>query len=260
MSFLTTRVKKPDTDDWGKLKRVFQYLTGSKALPLNLEVDNLQCTRWLVDVSHGVHDDCKGHTGAGMTLGKGATISFSWKHKGNTKSSMECKIVGVDDAIGVVLWSLYILQEQGYEATHAVIYQDNKRAILVETNSKISSSKRTKNIKMKYFFVKDKVDDGEVRIEYLPTEEMWIDMHSKPLQGVDFEHDRSKLQNVPEHWPDKTINPMSILPPMTKLTPQECVGQCGILRNTTDVRRNYMYTCGKFMAERCVAAANYYLP
>ena len=39
--FLTTRVKNPDEDDWGKLKRVLKYLNGSKYLKLNLSVDNL---------------------------------------------------------------------------------------------------------------------------------------------------------------------------------------------------------------------------
>ena len=56
--------------------------------------------------------------------------------------------------------------------THAVIYQDNKSMILMETNRKWSSSKRTKHIKMKYFFVKDKVDQGEVVIEHMPGEDM----------------------------------------------------------------------------------------
>ena len=28
VSFLTTRVKSPDEDDWGKLKWVLKYLTG----------------------------------------------------------------------------------------------------------------------------------------------------------------------------------------------------------------------------------------
>jgi len=81
VAFLTTRVKKPDKDDWGKVKRVLQYLKGTRSLKLRLTIDNLQCTKWLVDASHGVHWDCKGHTGAAMTLGSGVAISFSHKHK-----------------------------------------------------------------------------------------------------------------------------------------------------------------------------------
>jgi hypothetical protein len=224
VSFLTTRVKKPDTDDWGKGKRVLQYLKWTRSMPLNLTIDNLQSTKWLVDSSHGVHEDGKGQTGAGMILGRGAIISFSRKQKSNTRSSTESELVGVDDTMPSILWSLYFLQEQGYGTTHATVYQDNKSAILLETNGKFSSSKRTKHIKMKFFFVKDKVDDGEIKIEHLPYEKMWIDMLTKPSQGIRFESDRSELQNVPVHWPDESLQPQTTPTNAASLAPQECVG------------------------------------
>ena len=41
VAFLTTRVKKPDEDDWGKLRRILQYLKGTRSLPLRLTIDNL---------------------------------------------------------------------------------------------------------------------------------------------------------------------------------------------------------------------------
>jgi hypothetical protein len=193
-------------------------------MPLNLTIDNLQSTKWLVDSSHGVHEDGKGQTGAGMILGKGAIISFLRKQKSNTRSSTESELVGVDDAMPSILWSLYFLQEQGYGTTHATIYQDNKSAILLETNGKFSSSKRTKHIKMKFFFVKDKVDDGEVKIEHLPDEKMWIDMLTKPSQGIRFESDRSELQNMPVHWPDESLQAKTAPIDAASLAPQECVG------------------------------------
>jgi hypothetical protein len=43
VSFLTTRVKRPDKDDWGKLKRILQYLRGTHHMKLNLSADNLTC-------------------------------------------------------------------------------------------------------------------------------------------------------------------------------------------------------------------------
>ena len=55
VAFLTTRVKSPDKDDWGKLKRVLKYLNGTKYLKLNLSVDNLGVLKWFVDRSYDVH-------------------------------------------------------------------------------------------------------------------------------------------------------------------------------------------------------------
>jgi len=64
-----------------------------------------------------------------------------------------------------------------------VILQDNKSTILIAENGIKSCSKRSRHIKIRYFFIKDLVDSGEVRIEYCLTEKMLADFFSKPLQG-----------------------------------------------------------------------------
>jgi outer membrane protein W len=38
-----------------------------------------------------------------MSFGQGMALSYSWKHKINTKSSTEAKLVGVDDSLGYIL-------------------------------------------------------------------------------------------------------------------------------------------------------------
>ena len=230
VAFLTTRVKKPDEDDWGKLRRILQYLKGTRSLPLRLTIDNLIFFKWFIDASHAVHWDCKGQTGAGMTLGEGAVISMSKKQKINTRSSTETELVGVDDAMPTVLWSLYFIQEQGYNMTHALIYQDNKSAILLETNGKMSSSGRTKHIKTKFFFITDKVQQGEAAIEYKPTGDMWIDVNTKPKGGTPYKVDRGYIMNCPIHIPDETLPNKPVTALRSKKSQQklqECVGGNG---------------------------------
>ena len=91
-----------------------------------------------------------------MKMGRGVILSYLWKQKLNTKSSTETELVGVDDAIINIFWSLYFLQEQGCGSTHTIIYQDNKSAILLESNGKISNGKPTKHINAKYFLLPTK--------------------------------------------------------------------------------------------------------
>ncbi len=93
VAFLTTRVKNPDEDDWGKLKRVLKYLNGTKYLKLKLSVDNLAMLKWYVDGLHKVHADCRGHRGALFTMGKGATSSYLRKLKLNTRSLTESMLI-----------------------------------------------------------------------------------------------------------------------------------------------------------------------
>ena len=103
--FFTTRVKTPDEDDWGKLKCVFRYIKGTRGMVLTLSADYLSIVKWWVDASYASHDDCKGHTGAMMSLGKGAVMSFSRKRKLEVKSSTENELIGVDDTLPQALWS-----------------------------------------------------------------------------------------------------------------------------------------------------------
>jgi hypothetical protein len=81
VAFLTTRVKRPDEDNWGKLNRVLKYLSSTRHLTLSLFADSLTNIVWYVDASHQTHDDCKGHTGAILTFGRGAVTSSSSKQK-----------------------------------------------------------------------------------------------------------------------------------------------------------------------------------
>eukprot|EP00956_Cyclotella_meneghiniana_P026461 scaffold57247_cov37-Cyclotella_meneghiniana.AAC.7 len=215
VAFLTTRVKRPDEDDWGKLKRVLKYLKGTLHMKLVLSVDELGIIRWWVDASYNVHEDCKGQTGALMSLGRGAPISFSRKQKLNVRSSCEGELVGMDDALPFILWARYFIEAQGYTVEQNIIYQDNKSTILLANNGRWSSSKRTRHIKSRYFFIKDKVDSGEVSIEHRPTNEMWSDTLTKPKQGKGFRTDRAMLMNCAENYDDdaeRLRTPPALLP------------------------------------------------
>ncbi len=113
VAFLTTRVKKPNKDDWEKLKRVLRYLSGTKYLKLCISVDDLGMLKWYVDRSHNVHWDCKDHAGTMFTLGQGAVTSYLRKVKFNTKSSTKTELFGADMYMPEVLWTLYFIQSQG---------------------------------------------------------------------------------------------------------------------------------------------------
>ena len=49
ISFLSTRVREPDTDNYKKLIRLMKYLKGTKDIPLTLEANNSGCIQWWVD-------------------------------------------------------------------------------------------------------------------------------------------------------------------------------------------------------------------
>jgi len=190
---LCTRVKSPNQDDWKKLHRLLKYINGTRPDKLILSADNLHVIKWYVDASFAVHPDFKSHTGGTMTYGRGSPITMLRKQKLNTRSSTEAELVGADDMSTMILWTRLFMEAQGYGIKKNILYQDNKSTILLEENGKRSSSKRTRAFNIRYFFLTDQIEKGNVIVEYCPTGEMTADFMSKPLQGKLFEKFRKLI-------------------------------------------------------------------
>ncbi len=143
-----------------------------------------------------------------------------------------------------MLWSLYFIQAQGYKTECVGLYQDNISTQLLIKNGKMSSGKKTKHIKAKFFFIKDRVNNGKIRAKDCPAEEMWADVMTKPLQGMVFRVMRAELMNCPINYEDPEDDekdpvqkrPISAAKMVTWKrpiaapfkTPQKCVEQNGI--------------------------------
>ena len=120
-----------------------------------------------------------------MMLGDkgGAIISQSLKQKVNSRSSTEAELIGVDDMIAKVVWTSNFAKMQGLRPSSTTLYQDNNAAIILETKGIASAGKRMKHLDIKYFFVKDLVERGDLNVEWCPTASMVADFLTKPLQG-----------------------------------------------------------------------------
>ena len=137
-----------------------------------------------------------------MTMGEGALISISRKHKLNIGSSTEVELVSNADVLGLMMWSKYFMEAQGYTIETNVLYQDNKSTILLAKNGRMSAGKNSKHIKNRFFLVTDKIAQGDLEVQYAPTKEMWADVNTKPLQGQLFREMRSKLMGIPVDYDD----------------------------------------------------------
>ena len=84
--------------------------------------------------------------------------------------------------------------EQGYTIQPATIFQDNTSTMFLVKNGK-SNSERTKHIATRFYFIKDRVDKNEIKIEHLQTSEMIADILTKPLSGLLFFKLRALLLN-----------------------------------------------------------------
>ena len=161
-----------------------------------MEAVNLAIVKWWANAAFAVHHDFKSHTGATMSLGKGAVQVISSKQKLNTKSSTEAELVAADDTLSHLLQTKYFLEAQGYPSDQTILYQDNTSAILLENNGRSSSGKSTRHINIRYYFIKDRIESGDLEIQHCPTDNLIADYMSKPLQGAKFYRFRKAILNL----------------------------------------------------------------
>jgi len=140
-----------------------------------------------------------GQTGVVIMLGKhgGPVWAASVKQKIVGRSSTETELIALDYPLPQVMAISYILKELGYDVRPIVVYQDNQSTIKM-TQKGYDASSHTKHILVRYFYIKERVDAGDVIIQYLPTEHMIADLLTKPLTGKLFKIMRQLILNLSE--------------------------------------------------------------
>ena len=102
------------------------------------------------------------------------------------------------------MWATYFFKAQGrgiadYKiGKRNILNQDNESCIKLANNGKASSSRCTRHIHIRYFFVTDRVKNKEIEIHYCPTKEMLGNFFTKPLQGALFIKFRNSILGISE--------------------------------------------------------------
>ena len=89
-------------------------------------------------------------------------------------------------AVREALYLKQILEDFGIQQKHPIaIEEDNQSSIKLCQNSILH--KRRSHNKTKFYFIRDKTEDGTVSIHYGPTDKMALDIftNSSPLSAVE---------------------------------------------------------------------------
>ena len=183
--FLCSRVGTSTKSDDKKLMRVLSYLNATIDLPFILgRKDDPVVLNCYADASFAVHKDFKSHGSILMSCGHGFIWAKCGKQKLVTKSSTEAELVTLSDAVSMTAWAIQFLKGQGYNVK-ANLFQDNLSTIALANNGR-STSDRTRHINIRYFFIKQYIEDGSMIVEHCPATDMIADILTKPLQGYEF--------------------------------------------------------------------------
>jgi hypothetical protein len=129
-------------------------------------------------------------------MGRGFPIVGANKQRINARSSTESEIVGAGGFMPSTCWTRLFMEAQGYKVKNNVLFQDNKSSILLEKKGKALSSKRSKHINIRCYFIVDRVANGDLSIVWCPTGDIIADFATKPLQGALFRKFRDQIMGV----------------------------------------------------------------
>ena len=102
-------------------------------------------------------------------------------------SSTEAEYMALTHTTKEAIWLQFFLKEIEFREVHTatIIYEDNQSSIALAKNPIHHAC--TKYIDIQHYFIREKVESGEVDLEYMPTEDMIADALTKPLPRPKFE-------------------------------------------------------------------------
>lgn len=171
--------KNPTAAHWSAVKRIFRYLQGTKDFKLQYEKDGDEkitgyCDAdWASDVY-----DRKSCTGYVFLLQGGAISWRSHKQQTVALSTAEAEYMAMSSAAQEALWLQQLHAELGQEQSNPlVIFSDNQSAIKLSNND--CYLPRSRHIDIRYHFLKDHVNNFDIKFCYVKGEEMIADTLTK---------------------------------------------------------------------------------
>eukprot|EP00253_Pinus_taeda_P018701 PITA_18701 len=134
----------------------------------------------------------KSTSGCCFGLGSAIVSWFNWKQQSVALSSVEAEYMAANLASCEAIWLRKMLFGLfGQPLRPSVIYCDNQSCIKLTEN--LVFHERSKHIGIKYHFIRDYVQKGAVKLEYIPTDEQVADIVTKALPRGKHVYFRDKM-------------------------------------------------------------------
>jgi hypothetical protein len=186
-------MSEPKHIHWIAAKHVLRYLRGTITYGLRYTSNSGVMLLGYADSDwDGSAVDRKSTSGYCFSLGS-AMISWSSRKQGSiAQSTAEAEYIAASDACREAVWLRKLLSDLfGGKLEPTVIHCDNQSCI--KLSEKPVFHDRSKHIEMKYHFIRDMVQRGAMKLQYIRTDEQIADILTKPLSLTKLVHFRDKL-------------------------------------------------------------------
>ena len=193
VSVLARFTGNPGRSHWRALMHLFRYLKGTLDYKLTYDGKAVNARSELfytyTDADHGGNPDNGRSTSGQIVMMAGGAVSWSSKLQTIVAlSTTEAEYVAACSAGQEILWMRNFLTECGYSVKGApsTLYIDNNSALQVAKNPEHHG--RMKHLDLRFYWLRDEVHRGSIRLVHLQTADMPADMLTKALGRVKLQH------------------------------------------------------------------------
>ena len=170
---------------WSTVKWILRYLKGTSKLGLIFTAQSNYKVTGFCDSDYACDlDRRRSLTGYVFTLSE---YAVSWKATLQftvALSTTEAEYMALTEAAKEAIWLKGLVQDLGLEQDCLDIYCDNQSALHLARDQMYHE--RTKHVDVRYHFIRDLVEKGDVRLQKIHTAHNPADMFTKPIPAIKF--------------------------------------------------------------------------
>ena len=186
---LARHVSNPALRHQNAAKRIVRYLSGTKEMGIIMERKNdnkeINLTAFCDSDYAEDLDDGKSTAGYVIMINNWPVIWRTKKHNCLTQSSVEAEYLSASEAEKEIIWLRKVVEsllETKFPAT--TMFMDNQGAICI-ANGEVLNSK-LKHVDVRHHYVKECVRNGEISLQFCPSNDNVADTLTKALAGPKF--------------------------------------------------------------------------
>ncbi|KAM2303958.1 hypothetical protein ACFXTH_023714 [Malus domestica] len=179
----------PGKGYWQAVKWILRYILGTVDVGLLFQQDKVtgQCVVGYVDSDYaGDLDKRRSTTGFVFTIAGGPVSWRSILQSTVGLSTTEAEYMAVTEAIKEAIWLQGLLDDLGVQQDHVDVHCDSQSAIHLAKNQVHHA--RTKHIDVRFHFVREVIDEGDILLQKIGTADNPADMLTKPVSLLKFKH------------------------------------------------------------------------
>lgn len=182
----------PKESHLSAVKRIFRYLMGTMNLGLWYSKNsNFEIISYSDADFAGCKSDRKSTSGTCHFLGNSLVSWFSKKQNSVALSTTEAEYIAAGSCCAQILWMKQTLKDFDVDFKCIPIKCDSTSAINLSKNPILHS--RAKHIDIRYHFLRDHIQRGEIALDFVSTEFQLADIFTKPLNDERFSFIRREL-------------------------------------------------------------------